>query len=201
MEDARSDAEILAQVRVHPEEFANIFHRHYDTIHGYLARRIGPDVADDLASEVFLVALRRAAAFDGRDREALPWLYGIATNVLHRHRRDEVRRWRAFQRLAGREDAYVDVEFDAVEDRQAAAQFRSCLAAALSEMGRHRRDVLLLHAWEGLTYEQIAHALGVPVGTVRSRLWRARRMVRELCEPTGQQTGDGHLPIDRGGSQ
>ena len=69
--------------------------------------------------------------------------------------------------------------FDGVEARVDAATAGAALASALSTLGPGERDALLLHAWTDLTYEQIAEALAVPVGTVRSRINRARRVVRE----------------------
>jgi RNA polymerase sigma factor (sigma-70 family) len=173
-----SDAALIAGSLTRPEAFAAIFDRHFDAIHAYLARRCGAERADDLAAAVFEVAFSRRAAFDRSADSARPWLYGIATNLLRASGRAERRALAALPRLlepsagtgelgSGDDDARVD---------------RETLAQALASLDRDQRDVLLLHAWEELTYDQIAQALGIPVGTVRSRLARARSKVRAAIE-------------------
>lgn len=89
--DGRNDAWLLAQSVYAPECFAALFDRHASAVHRYAARRLGPDAADDLVAETFLIAFRRRAGYDETRADALPWLYGIATNLIGRHRRDEVR--------------------------------------------------------------------------------------------------------------
>jgi DNA-directed RNA polymerase specialized sigma24 family protein len=92
------DAAVIARSARDVEEFGAIFDRHAVAIHSYIARRAGPELADDLTAETFLTALRRRAAYDSAQSDARPWLYGIATNLLHRHRRQEVRHYRALAR-------------------------------------------------------------------------------------------------------
>jgi RNA polymerase sigma-70 factor (ECF subfamily) len=158
-----------------PERFAPLFDRHAVTVHRYLARRIGP-AADDLLAETFLIAFRRRADYQPLRLEVRPWLLGIATNVLHRHVRQEERRYRALARAAGRQDAPVAPE--GAEDRVDAQAVRAELAAALAKLKAADRDALLLLAWAQLSYAEIAAALSIPVGTVRSRINRARRQTR-----------------------
>jgi DNA-directed RNA polymerase specialized sigma24 family protein len=141
-----TDAEIIGRSVADPERFAELFDRHAGRIHGYLARRLGRDAAADLVGETFLVAFGRRNGYDPAYADARPWLYGIATNLVAAHRRDEVRRYRL--RLALPPESTVD------------------------------SPVLLLVAWEQFSYEEVAAALDIPVGTVRSRLNRARRQVR-----------------------
>ncbi|WP_235994866.1 RNA polymerase sigma factor [Nonomuraea montanisoli] len=166
----------IIQASLHePERFAELFNRHAAVLHRYVVRRLGPDQAEDVVVETFTRAFekRHKYAFDRPD--ALPWLYGITTNVIGSHRRAEVRGYRALARTG--EDP-VAVAFDEqVAARVSAAAIRKPLAAALARLGRDQRDVLLLIAWGDLSYEETARALGVPVGTVRSRLSRARRKI------------------------
>jgi len=93
------DARVLEASVREPERFAVIFDRYYGQVHAYVARRLGTDVADDLTAETFLIAFRRRERFDRRSGAVRAWLYGIATNLIRRHRRDEVRAWRAAAKL------------------------------------------------------------------------------------------------------
>lgn len=171
-DDARA---LEASVR-EPERFAVIFDRYFGQVHSYVARRLGTDVADDLAAETFLIAFRQRERFDRRSGAVRAWLYGIATNLIRRHRRDEVRAWRAAGKLP------APVPAAAHEDRvtaQVTAQGASReLAAALAKLNAKDREVLLLVALGQLTYDEVAAALGIAYGTVCSRLSRARRAVR-----------------------
>jgi len=96
--DGASDAALLARSVDQPDCFAALFDRHAPALYRYIARRLGPDAADDLVSEAFLIAFRRRGSFDGSQSDARPWLYGIVTNLIGRHRRDEVRFLRAIAR-------------------------------------------------------------------------------------------------------
>jgi RNA polymerase sigma-70 factor (ECF subfamily) len=162
------------------ESFAWVFDRHFREIYGYVARRVGRDVADDVAAETFLTAFRLRDRFDAAKGDRLAWLYGIATNLMRRHRRDEVRGYRAMARV---EPAGVVASHD---DRVVAQvhgeQLRGALASALAGLSTGDRDVLLLIALAELTYEQVADALGISYGTVCSRLNRARRKVRAALQ-------------------
>ncbi|MGC4891334.1 RNA polymerase sigma factor [Micromonospora sp. DT227] len=177
------DDDLIRDSVTTPDRFAPLFDRHAVAVHRYLARRIGPP-ADDLLAETFLVAFRQRAGYRP-DVGVRPWLFGIATNLLRRHVRSEERRYRALARFAADEPAPPGVE-DAI-DRLDAQALRRDLASALASLHRRDRDVLLLTAWADLSYEQIAAVLDVPVGTVRSRLHRARRLTRlalTVEEPT-----------------
>jgi len=159
--------------------FEAVFERHIRVVWGYAARRAGRDVADDVASQTFTVAFDRRERFRDGVCDARPWLLGIATNLLRRHRRSEVARLRALaaapvERASGLDDAIA---------RADAAAVAPAVAAALARLGRRDREVLALLAWGELGYEEIAEALGVPVGTVRSRIHRARARVLELLGP------------------
>jgi RNA polymerase sigma factor (sigma-70 family) len=159
-----------------PARFGEIFDRHAEAIFRYLARRIGPDDASDLLADVFL------AAFEARDRygrdypTALPWLYGIASNLLRKHFRRRAGELRMLDRLVARREP--EDHLDAVADVVDAQLQVRAMAKLLEALPAGERDVLLLHAWEALTYEELASALDIPIGTVRSRLNRTRRRLR-----------------------
>jgi RNA polymerase sigma factor (sigma-70 family) len=189
--DQPSDADLIEASRSDPERFAEIYDRHAVPVHRYLARRVGSRGADDLASETFLVAFRLRERYDLSHEHALPWLYGIATNLLRRHHRTERANYRLLARtgvdpLAGLDHA------DEVVLRVAAEAEGRTVAAALARLTAKERDVLLLFAWAGLAYEEIAAALDIPTGTVRSRLNRARERLRNALNKI--PTISGELP-------
>jgi RNA polymerase sigma factor (sigma-70 family) len=168
-----------------PQAFAEIFDRYFSEIHGYVARRLGAGVADDIAAETFLIAYRKRATFDHLEGTIRSWLYGIATRQVSRHRRDELRAYRALQRAGGSalpDDAMTD-NTDRVTDRVTAAAVQRPLATALAALSPSDRDVLLLVALADLTHAEVAAALDIPYGTVGSRLSRARRQLRAALEP------------------
>jgi len=175
------DATLIALSVAEPEAFAVIFDRHATEIHRYAARRLGDSIAEDVVAETFLVAFRRRGRYDPAYPNARPWLYGIATNMISRHRQAEVRLYRALARTGV--DPVVASPADDVA-RVSAAGERRALAAALARLSVADRNTLLLVAWGELSYGQAASALRVPVGTVRSRLNRARRKVREALGDT-----------------
>ena len=177
-----TDGELILGSVTEPELFATLFDRHAATVHRYLGRRVG-ELADDLLSETFLIAFRRRAAYRPEHVEVRPWLIGIATNVVHGHVRSERRRYRALAR-ASAEPAPSGHSPDESDSRVTAQAMRAPLASALAGLTTRDRDVLLLFAYEQLSYEEIAAALDVPIGTVRSRLHRARRQTRAALGTT-----------------
>ena len=175
-----SDAELITRSVDEPEQFAVLFDRHAAAVHRYLGRRVG-ELADDLLSEVFLIAFRRRAAWRAVHVEVRPWLFGIATHVVHGHLRAERRRYRLLARTAPEPHAEPP-DTEELSARLAAEGLRASLSAALAALKPADRDVLLLFAWGQLSYEEIAAVLDVPIGTVRSRLHRARRQTRALLD-------------------
>jgi RNA polymerase sigma factor (sigma-70 family) len=175
---ASSDAVLIARSRLEPEAFGAIFDRHFFVVHRYLVRRIGKTRADDLASQTFLVAFGRRAAFDETVASARPWLLGIATNLVRNELRSERRLLRAIARLDLESATELGDDVERTIARWELGGEASRIAAALAALGRDQRDVLLLHAWGELSHEEIASALGVQLGTVRSRLSRARKRLR-----------------------
>jgi len=173
---ADTDAMIIEQAWRWPERFEAVFDRHYRHIYSYAARRLGGSLAEDVAAETFLIAFDRREQYDISRYDARPWLYGIASNLIARHGRAEVRQYRALAR--SRSDGLVDGHADMVAARLDAEAVRGPLARALAKLAAAERDVLLLVAWAGLSCQEAATALDIPAGTARSRLHRARKAMR-----------------------
>jgi RNA polymerase sigma-70 factor (ECF subfamily) len=164
--------------------FGTIFERHSTTVYNYCFRRTGDwSQAEELTAIVFLEAWRRRTQVVLERDEAIPWLLGVATNVLRNLRRTQRRHRAALDRLP--RERVADFAGDVDERLDDERQMRAALRA-LEKLPRRDQDVLALCAWEGLTYEEAALALGVPVGTVRSRLSRARARLRELSRNPGR---------------
>ncbi len=175
--DDQDDDAIIARSVFDPEEFTTLFRRHAPAIQRYVTRRIGPAAADDVVAETFLVAFARRGSFRAGRSDALPWLYGIATNLVRRHWRTEVRQLRLLARTGV--DPVTTSFADRVDDAISAADTHARLGAALAGLPAGQRDALLLLAWGGLGYDDVAAALGVPIGTVQSRISRARARLRQ----------------------
>jgi RNA polymerase sigma factor (sigma-70 family) len=178
-----TDSEIIERSRRDPEAFVELFRRHFRAVHGYVARRAGHELADEVAAETFTQAFRGRAAYVAQGSSALPWLYGIAGRQLLRRQRRERRHLRALGRLADRRDVAPDHGDKGVSSRHE----QRALAAALAALEARDREVLLLLAWADLSYAEIAEATAVPIGTVRSRISRARRIVREALSDEGHE--------------
>jgi RNA polymerase sigma-70 factor (ECF subfamily) len=179
---AADDAAVIESSWLEPERFAVLFDRHAPHIHRYLARRAGRQVADDLVAETFLTAFAKRDRYDLGYSDARPWLYGIATNLVGQHHRDEARQYRIMQRAVAEPE--VPDHADRVAAGVTAQATRALLEAALAALPAGDRDVLLLIAWEQLTYREVSRALAIPAGTVRSRLHRARTKVRQVLAGT-----------------
>lgn len=170
------DSEIIAGSLDDPERFAALFDRYAGTLYRYISFRLGPELAEDLVGETFLIAFRRRDTYDVTYRDARPWLLGIATKLISGHRRTEVSRYRALERQSPARP--VEGPEETITRYLTAQGSRAALLDALAQLPRGDRDVLLMVAWSDMTYEEAARALGIPVGTVKSRLNRARRKVR-----------------------
>lgn len=165
--------------------FGTLFERHARTVYNYCFRRTADwSLAEELTAVVFLEAWRRRSQVRLERDDALPWLLGVATNVIRNSRRSQRRHRVALERLP-RERA-ADFAGDVDERLDDERQMRAALRA-VAELPRADQDVLALCVWEDLTYEEAALALGVPVGTVRSRLSRARARLRELTLNSGHE--------------
>ena len=187
-----TDSDIIRRSRDSPTAFGELYDRHASVIYRYAARRAGDFAADDVTSETFLVAWEQLESYDLARDDARPWLFGIATNLLRRHHRAEARMLRTAAKSASRESVGDDSDRVAAHVDASVATWR--IARTLRSMAAIDRETLLLYAWADLTYEGIASAMEVPVGTVRSRLNRARRTLRaqlnlELLDETENDHG------------
>jgi RNA polymerase sigma factor (sigma-70 family) len=184
----KTDRDGLHASQRDPEAFVEVFEDHFDAVYGYLARRAGRDLAEELAAETFMIAFDRRADYDVRRGEVRSWLLGIATNLMRRHRRRERIELRAYRRVGVDPAPEPHVGVPAQLDAAAA---RATLARALGSLPLRYRDVLLLWTYGELGYEEIAHALAIPVGTVRSRLHRARSEMRAALQHNGEGSPHG----------
>ncbi len=194
-DDPRNDAEIILASLLDPEEFAVIYRRHHPALFKFAARRVGIADAEDVLSSVFERAFRLRRRYDQRHSESLPWLYGIATNIVGeglRRRRKEDRLYLAM--------APGETESDLSEDiatRASAEALGPQINAVLSQLPQRDRNAFLLYALEGLTYAEISRSLNVPIGTIGSRISRARAVFMERLPDLKQQAGT-QAPWDRG---
>ena len=181
-----SDADLIQSSLVDARAFASIFDRHFRAIFRFLRGRVGGQLAADLASDTFVVAFARRSWYDQSRDDARPWLYGIAVNLLREHRRAEERRLRAYLR--------VPVDFGSAAE-EPGEHLDSDVSAALLELSHEERNLILLLTWADLTYEQLGEALGLPIGTIRSRVSRVRSKLRDRLMPVeaGVETSGSEL--------
>ena len=170
-----TDAELIQDSFFDPTTFAVLFDRHYQAVYRFVRGRIGAVLADDLASETFMIAFRRRKSYDLSRADGRPWLFGIAVNLLRQHRRSEERRLRAHARAA-------DVTCESMWPK---AELDQTVASVLLDLNQDDRNLILLYAWADLSYEELAEAMGLPLGTVRSRLSRTRSKLRAALAPAG----------------
>jgi RNA polymerase sigma factor (sigma-70 family) len=177
---APPDAAIIERSSYDPEAFAILYVRHAAALYRYVARRLGEGVADDIVAHIFLSAFMKRARFDPSvSSDARPWLFGIAANLIGKHTRSELRMLRAYARTGT--DPVLTQQVTTADEALNRIDFgtgQRDLAWALATLAKGDREVLLLIAWADLSYAEVAAALGIPVGTVRSRLNRARTRIR-----------------------
>ena len=167
------DAELMARAaKGSPTAFGELVTRHGAAMHAYLARRTGPRDADDLLSEMWLAAFESRATYDTRWPDARPWLYGIARHALHAH-------WRRSSRAATFLPGTPADPWSEADSRIDATAQRAALLDALATLSEDDREVLLLVTWEDLSPAEVAVVLSIPPGTARSRLHRARALLRK----------------------
>jgi RNA polymerase sigma-70 factor (ECF subfamily) len=180
------DAAIIEHSWHDPEAFAALYDRHAAALHRYATRRLGDSAADDIVADTFLDAFKKRRRYDPAARDARPWLYGIAANLIGKHTRAEVRMLRAYARTGTDpvltnttgHGTRTDEAADKALSHVSSAAVQRELAEALASLPSADRDVLLMIAWADLSYAEVATALSIPVGTVRSRLHRARTRIR-----------------------
>ncbi len=165
---------MVARATLSPEPIEGLFNAHFRSIYRFAACRVVRDAAVDVAAETFVQALRSAHRLDPA-RDARAWLFGIASNLIRHHCRAEERRMRAYAAVAGQSEARDTNDHPAESENPPKAR----LVEALMRLDARDREALLLFAWADLSYEEIATALDIPLGTVRSRIHRSRRALRE----------------------
>jgi len=188
-----SDAVLIRRSLRQPEEFEALFERHAQNVLRYLQLRVGYDLAEELMAETFVRAFDSRQRFEPRRASALPWLYGIASNLIRMHFRTEERRLRAYRAAAGLEIQPGD-STEADVERVYASALAPAIALALARLPPAQSDVLLLHIYADLTPEEIAEALGISAGSVRKRLHRARRFMAERLGLNGNE-GNETFPV------
>jgi RNA polymerase sigma-70 factor (ECF subfamily) len=193
-----SDREVLASSLDDPRAFSVLFERHFGDIWRFLDRRVERIDAEDLAVETFVVALNRRDSFDSELGDVRPWLFGIASNLLRNHRRSELRRLEALTRL-GSSDRLISVLDNETDQQVDAAGMAVTAARALAQLDHDSRDLVTLIAGTDLTLDEVATALGISTGALRTRLWRARRKLQDLMginvslstqDPTTSRAGE-----------
>jgi RNA polymerase sigma factor (sigma-70 family) len=184
-EEDTSDSDEIAASLVVPERFGRVAERHFGAIFQYLARRVGRDLAQDLSAETFVVAFGARTRYDLTRANARPWLFGIATNLIRRHRRNELRTMNAYARSVPPACFDDQAEELAIHMDHVALLVR--VAEAFSKLDPEQRDAIHLTAIEGLSYGETAEALDIPIGTVHSRVARARTTLRDLAGYFGQE--------------
>lgn len=172
-QNTQTDGGIIAESLTVPERFGVLYERHFRRLHRYINRRVGSELADELTSETFARAFDARHKFDLGKDDAAPWLFGIASNLIRMHARTEVRMLRAYSRTS----IQNELDFTEAADSRIDADLQArTLSIALTDLSKGEREVVLLHAWGGLSLVEVAEALSIPEGTVRSRLSRARQI-------------------------
>jgi RNA polymerase sigma factor (sigma-70 family) len=174
-----SDALIIEASLESPERFEEIFDRHYETVRRYAQRRLGSDIGEEVAAQTFLEAFASRRRFGAGFSSARPWLLGIATNLMRHQARAERVHTSAMQRLPAEREEDDASDVDSLDAERRGPEILS----ALSALSEDDREVFLVFALADLTYPEVAEAFAIPVGTVRSRIHRVRRTLRELLQP------------------
>lgn len=189
-----TDSEIIRRSLEQPEVFAELFDRHARNVIAFATYRVGRQIAEDVLSETFLTAFRRRGDFDLAVDSAAPWLIGIATRLIRRHRAVEARQWASFAATIAREEHSSSGGLEEASSRLDAERDVAALRWRIAALAPKDRETLLLYAWQGMSYDEVASALGVPVGTIRSRLNRVRRRLdadrRSAAFDKHQQKGE-----------
>jgi RNA polymerase sigma-70 factor (ECF subfamily) len=157
-------------------DIAVLAREHYGAVFRFCSRRVGIDHAADAAQETFVTAHKALSKFRG-ESTVTTWLFGIANNECRRISRKE--------KLAPMQ---LDVEFNGVAHSESEGSLvdRHALSEAMKKLSDEHREVVVLHELDGLTYEEAAEILGVPVGTVKSRLHHAFQHLRRLLIPAAE---------------
>lgn len=172
--ESQPDAALMRAAQSDPAAFGSLFDRHFDTVYRFCWRRVGRDLAEDLAGETFRRAFEARHSYDLGEPNVLPWLFRIALNLVRDAIRSRATEDRAYARLWALAEAESPIDNDLAARSAEARAALAELARLLVREPEEDVDALFLHVWEGLSYVEIATALSIPVGTVRSRLSRLR---------------------------
>jgi RNA polymerase sigma-70 factor (ECF subfamily) len=174
------------------EAFGELFERHADRVYAHCFSRTGSwSMAEDLTSVVFLEAWRRRSEVRFSGDSALPWLLGVANNATRNAQRSLRRHNLLLAKLPPPgEEADIAAAAAAKVDQERLAQHLLC---AMGGLRQAEQEVLALCDWAGLSYAEAAVAMGVPEGTVRSRLFRARQRLRDLADDSRTRC----VPVNR----
>lgn len=185
----KSDAEIIRDSIDDPNEFREIFERHFEDIRRFAISRAGHHDGLDVASQVFVVAFKNRSSYRHEEYpDCRYWLFGIANTLIRSHYRKRGRSLDKETRASAVEPRSEPAPETGVVDLLAAEQQLAAARAAIEKLRPKLKEPLLLYCWEEMSYEQIAVTLGLPVGTVRSRINRARQKIRELTGLSGQSS-------------
>jgi RNA polymerase sigma factor (sigma-70 family) len=192
-----SDADLWGRVRAHDgEAFAALFDRHATKVYNHCFRRSADwSIAEDLTSVVFLEAWRKRRQMRLHGDSVLPWLLAVANNCLRNAERSRRRYHRLLAKLPRPEDnPPLDAQASGrVDDEETMRR----LLLVLHQLSAEDQEIIALCDWSGLSYEEAATALDIPVGTVKSRLSRARTRLRALMDPTGAESSTDHGEVTR----
>ena len=189
--NALSDDAIVAASLTEPARFGELFDRHFSAVLAYARRRVGYGPADEVTSETFTRAFRHRDRYRGQGHGALPWLLGIASNIIRGHRRDERRHLKGIVEWAEQPGSAAGDP----ADRHLGRSVPQAIADAVRALPARQREVILLHAWADLTPDEIAQALAIPAGSVRSHLSRARAtLARSIAQAESHAPDEGASP-------
>ena len=186
-----TDAELIRHSLEDPEEFREIFERHYESVRRFAQRVVGRDAGEEIAAQTFLIAFQRRSTYDVGYPSARSWLFGIAYNVARHHLRAERSQHYLLTRLPKEREATDQSAIEALD----AARLAPILRKALSELREEQRTPFVLVALGELTYRETADLLAIPVGSVRSRIHRARATLRELLTAVRETPDRGDAEI------
>lgn len=178
-----TDAELLARIATGDREaLAIVFRRHHATVYRFSRQMLGSiEVAEDVTQDVFVALTKSAGRFDPSVASLSTYLYGVARNlVLQRYKRSRARFEVNIDTVTGEDEACLAVSSDPAESI-ARAHATHQLRLAILRLPVHYREIVVLCELNGLSYEDAAAIVGCPMGTVRSRLSRARQMLIERC--------------------
>jgi len=187
------DAELIRAARDNPDSFGTLFDRHFATVYRFCGRRVGRDLAEDLAGATFQRAFEARHSYDLSQSNALPWLFRIALNLVRDAIRARAAEDRAYARLQALGTTGSPYEADQAPETAEARADLARLARLLVAESQQDVETLFLHVWDGLSYAEVATAMGLPVGTVRSRLSRLRDRLEKAMNDQASHSYDWHI--------